>query len=132
MKLVICAQDIQSITFGLVTDAGEAYEAMIETQPEGYLQALDQTLKEWKIALTDLSEILVVTGPGSFTASRMSTTIGNGLAFVQGIPIRGIENVEHLPWRDLLLQVSTEQQTHVLPSYDRPPEITKEKKNMLL
>ena len=128
MKLVICAQDIRSITFGLVTDVGEAYEATIETQPEGYLQALDQTLKEWRIVPADLSEILVVTGPGSFTASRVSTTIGNGLAFAQGIPIRGIENVEHLPWQGLLLHVSTKQQTHVLPSYDRPPEITKEKK----
>lgn len=132
MKLGICAQDINSITFWLVSNAEEEYEKTVEVQPEGYLQALDQTLKEWKITSADLSEILVVTGPGSFTASRVSTTIANGLAFAQGISIRGIENAEHLSLRNLLSQVSSEQLAYVLPSYDRPAEITKQKKNMLL
>lgn len=130
MKLVICAQDIQSITFGLVPDAGEQHEATIETQPEGYLQALDQTLKKWNVVLTDLSEVFVVTGPGSFTASRVSTTIGNGIAFARGITIQGVENAEHLPWQEILSLAPFEQRTHVLPSYDRPPEITKEKRKM--
>ncbi|TAL50515.1 hypothetical protein EPN81_02625 [Patescibacteria group bacterium] len=128
MRLAICAQDINSITFRVVTDAGEEHETTVEVQPEGYLQALDQTLKEWKIIPKDLSEVLVVTGPGSFTASRVSTTIGNGLAFAQGIPIRGIENRENLSLGDLLSRSPFEQQTYVLPSYDRPPDITKQKK----
>lgn len=106
----------------------EECESTIETQPEGYLQALDQTLKQWKLSVADLTEILVVSGPGSFTASRVSTTLANGLAFARGIPIRGIDNPEYLPLKDLLLRTVSSQQMNVLPTYDRPPEITQEKK----
>ncbi len=129
MKLVICAQDIQSIIFGLVGEGDIPKEVVVETQPEGYLQALDDTLKTWGILPTALHEILVVSGPGSFTSSRVSTTIANSLAFAQGIPIRGIENPQHLPLRELLSKAASQQETHVVPSYDRPANITQKKKS---
>ncbi len=124
MKLVICAQDIGAIAFGLVQEGVVEREQSVQTPPEGYLAALAQTLARWKVKLGDLREVVVVTGPGSFTASRVSTTIANGLAYAQGIPVIGIENKDHLPLRDLPLQTLPAGSSHTLPSYDRPAQIT--------
>lgn len=128
MKLVICAQDIRSIHVGLVRDAELKHEATIETQPEGYLKALDQTLKKWKIFLTDLSQIVVVTGPGSFTASRVSTTIANALSFTKKIPVLALENPNDLSLKELDLSAAVIGARYVKPTYEHPPEITVSKK----
>ncbi len=124
MKLLICAHDIKAITFGLVGERGLEREQTIETHPEGYLSALDQTLTQWKVTPGDLREVIVVTGPGSFTASRVSTTIANGLAYTQGISVVGIENKGHAHIGDLPFQNLPAGSRHTLPSYDRPAEIT--------
>ncbi|MBI4435717.1 hypothetical protein HY630_03530 [Candidatus Uhrbacteria bacterium] len=128
MKLVICAQDIRAISFGLVGEKGIQREETVETQPEGYLAALDQTLAQWNVVPSDLRGIIVVTGPGSFTASRVSTTIANGLAYTLVIPVVGIENKDHVSMRDLPLQDLPVGSGHTLSSYDRPPEITTSRK----
>ena len=64
-------------------------EEQIDSSPEGYLHALDTKLQEWDIDQSTLSGLIVVTGPGSFTASRVSTTIANSIAFTQSIPVVG-------------------------------------------
>ena len=127
MKLVLSAQDIKEITFGLMDERGLREERTVATQPEGYLAALKDTLDQWKISLSELTGMIVVTGPGSFTASRVSTTIANGLAFARGFCVVGIENPDRLPLTELLKQMPVEETTYVLPAYDRPPEITKSK-----
>ena len=49
---------------------------------------LESALKEAKIKVTDLNQILVVNGPGSFTGVRIGVTIAKTLAFTLNIPIK--------------------------------------------
>ena len=72
----------------------------------------------------DLRAIIVVTGPGSFTASRVSTTLANGLGFAWNVPVVGKENSAHLPLKNLDLSALKTPEGYATPTYDRPPEIT--------
>lgn len=128
MQLLIVAQDIASISLGLVEDRRVVKERTIATNPEGYLGALHETLQQWNFVPDQIEKIFVVTGPGSFTASRVSTTIANVLAFTQNIPIVALENPGHLSLKEL--DLSTQQRvSYANPTYDRPPEITVGKKD---
>ena len=124
MILVIAAQDITSITFGLADEGEVRKEETIQASPEEYVSAFDQVLTQWSVARADIESILVVTGPGSFTASRVSTTIANGLGFAWNIPVVGTENPAHVPISDLDLAVHETFLHYARPTYDRPPEIT--------
>lgn len=128
MKLVIAAQDIAAITLGLVEGGSVKEEKTIQASPEGYLAALDQTLREWSVTPADIEMVIVVTGPGSFTASRVSTTLANGLGFAWGVPVIGIENPTHLALHQLDLSVLQTSICSAIPTYGRPPEITVAKK----
>jgi hypothetical protein len=129
MRLYISAQDIQSIAIAIVRDQTLLYEKELFVQPEEYLGAIESVLKEWGILLDDLDSVGVVTGPGSFTASRVSTTIANTIAYAKQIPIVGIENEEKKPLRELFVDaLESETEGMVLPTYDRPPHITQPKK----
>lgn len=124
MKLVIAAQDITAITLGLIEAGSVKHEKTIQASPERYLAVLDQTLREWSVTPVDLKMIVVVTGPGSFTASRVSTTLANGLGFACGVPVVGIENFAHLPLKNLDLSALKSPVSYTTPTYDRSPEIT--------
>lgn len=68
------------------------------------LDHLEKFLKENKISLTPtlspspftLSKILVCSGPGSFTGTRVGVTIAQGLSFANKIPLFAISK-EELP-----------------------------------
>ena len=95
--------------------------------PEKYLHSLDETLKEWGVIdKQEFEGVIVVTGPGSFTASRVSTTIANGFAFTRSIPVIGLSNPNHLDLESLLsLNDEVNTGVHfVIPTYNRPPSIT--------
>lgn len=125
MRLFIAAQDIGSITVGLGDAHGMHMERTLTASPERYLAAIDEAFAAWGIVPSDIRSVLVVTGPGSFTASRVSTTIANALAFSQGVPVIGVENPNHLPLRDLLAGEGPQAGPCVTPTYGRPPEITR-------
>src|SRR3989338_4522693 len=132
MMLLIAAQDIGELTVGLIERPPAPPRILtLPTNPEGYLAAIDQTLKEWKTSLDDLEGIVVVTGPGSFTASRISTTIPNGLSFSKKIPLYAVANEERLDVRALTDKIDWSRPlapgTFALPVYDKPPLITKQK-----
>lgn len=125
MDLFICAQDIQFITFGLVKNQTLFCEKTFEVPPEKYLASLDAFLHEQQMSSVDVSRILIVNGPGSFTASRVSVVIANTFAFVRKIPVVAIENKERLSIEKLLPMLATlPEHTFVIPAYDRPPNIT--------
>lgn len=125
MDLFICAQDIQCITFGLVKDQTLFCEKTFEVSPEKYLASLDQFLSEQKMSSADISRILIVSGPGSFTASRVSVVVANAFAFVHKIPMVPIENPDRRSMSELLSDFTMiPEQSFVVPAYDRPPNIT--------
>jgi tRNA threonylcarbamoyladenosine biosynthesis protein TsaB len=71
------------------------------------------------VQLGQISQIQVVTGPGSFTGSRIGVSIANALALSLDIPVVGIKDGKiDLP------------QDSVLPYYNKNANITKAKKQL--
>lgn len=54
---------------------------------------IEELFKENNLDVHDLSQILVVNGPGSFTGVRIAVTIAKTLAYTLGIPIRVIDSL---------------------------------------
>ena len=131
MKLLcIQGQDIARITLGRLRDDQLVDVRDWELPPEEYLFALDQTLKDWGETADGWDGVVVVRGPGSFTASRMSTIMANTIGFAKDIPVYGLENTQRLSLTDLLKSFRCSRlqaEPFVLPFYDRPPHITERK-----
>lgn len=129
MFLVICAQDLHIISFGMFAEGRLIKQKRFDVSvPENYLALLDETLKEWEFPKNQLFEgVIVVTGPGAFTASRVSTTIANGFAFTQSIPVIGFSNPKFLDLESLLSLNSDVNMgiQFVIPTYNRSPNITR-------
>ncbi|MBU1110216.1 tRNA (adenosine(37)-N6)-threonylcarbamoyltransferase complex dimerization subunit type 1 TsaB [Patescibacteria group bacterium] len=54
------------------------------------LPKIDTLLKESNVELSDLTNIQVNTGPGSFTGLRIGIAIANTFAFTLGIPVNNL------------------------------------------
>lgn len=63
-----------------------------EGHAEWVLPAIDELLRKGGKSLKDVSAIVVRTGPGSFTGTRVGVTIGNALSWALGVPIFGVTN----------------------------------------
>jgi tRNA threonylcarbamoyladenosine biosynthesis protein TsaB len=59
---------------------------------EWVLPSIQKLLKRSNKSLKDISAIAVLTGPGSFTGTRVGVTIANALSWALGIPVFGISN----------------------------------------
>ncbi|MFH0819751.1 MAG: hypothetical protein V1892_01835 [bacterium] len=57
---------------------------------EDILVLLDRILRQQKKLPTEIQGIIVITGPGPYTALRVSLSIGNSLAYGLEIPIVGV------------------------------------------
>lgn len=123
MHLVISGQDLRELEVGAFDGERLVAHERIQTSPEGYLAAIDRALHQWCLG-DSLTGVIVVTGPGSFTASRVSTTIANAIAFTRSLPIVALQNPKRLALADLLFGVKLQPRASVDPSYDRPPNIT--------
>jgi tRNA threonylcarbamoyladenosine biosynthesis protein TsaB len=53
------------------------------------LQIVDELLKKTHLKLSDLDEIQVHSGPGSYTGLRVGAAIANTLAFCVSLPMNG-------------------------------------------
>lgn len=58
-----------------------------QTKADRVLLVIDQVLKESGVQLSDLKNIRVNKGPGSFTGVRVGVAIANALAFSLGISV---------------------------------------------
>lgn len=57
---------------------------------------IENVLKEHNLLPKDLSQIVVVNGPGSFTGVRLGITVAKTLAYTLNIPIKTISSIEAL------------------------------------
>ncbi len=131
MILLISAQDIKRISLGLADKGALVREVEVTCPPERYLEAVSEALETWKIdPHADLSAIAVVTGPGAFTSSRVSTVIANAVAFAADLPVIPVENPDNHGLRELAAHLPIPQavgegvQAFAQPTYNRPPNIT--------
>jgi len=56
---------------------------------QAVLPLIDKIFKDFSISITDLDEVFVNVGPGSFTGLRVGVSIANALGFLLQIPING-------------------------------------------
>lgn len=124
--LLISAQDIRALSVGLVRDRQIVESKTVVASPETYLRTVAESLEAWNVTHADLDAVAVVTGPGSFTSSRVSVMIANGIAFANDIPVVGIPNPDRLPIEDLPVSslAFPDPDRFAVPVYDRPPHIT--------
>jgi tRNA A37 threonylcarbamoyladenosine modification protein TsaB len=94
------------------------------------LACVDSTLRSIKKSLSDVTGVIIVRGPGSFTAVRTGIIIANTLAKLQNIPIRGIVTNKALSPAEVLRQAAIcgQKNTAVKPWYGKKPNITKPKR----
>lgn len=90
----------------------------------GYLQGI---LANHDCTLSDVSQIGVFRGPGSYTGLRIGLTVLNTIADAQQIPIVGGEGAS---WKDQVVARlrAGENDRVVLPEYGSVPHVTKPRK----
>lgn len=94
------------------------------------LACVDQTLHSINKTLGDVTGIVVVRGPGSFTAVRTGIIIANTLSKALNIPVRGLVAKNPLSKTEVLrhASISGMKNSAVKPWYGKKPNITKPKK----
>ena len=65
----------------------ELHKPISREQPQEVLLLLDALLKKNNLALSDIAEIFVCKGPGSYTGLRVGVAVANTLAHLLNIPI---------------------------------------------
>lgn len=130
MTLFLSAQDIKFLEVGLLEENGRLFSFQkIETTPEKFLFKLSEFLAAEGVSLEEIKKIIVVSGPGSFTSTRLTVTIANAWAFAKNLPILSVPNPERKSGEDLAAEQSKDwllknPKDFVVPIYDRPPFIT--------
>lgn len=89
---------------------------------ETLLVRIEELLKHCKLKLSDLNQITVNPGPGSYTGLRIGITVANFLAWSLKIPI-----VAARICNKKLTITGVKNRQFILPKYQRPADITKPK-----
>lgn len=122
------------INLALFSDAKKEVERSIEVDlnySEKLLPEIDALLTEAQLTLKDLSSIVVVHGPGRFSALRTGITTANTLAWSLNIPVIGID-LESSDEESVIKHISSVTEQHftkpVIPHYGQEPNISIPKK----
>jgi hypothetical protein len=136
--LCVSAQDIKWVEYAWLGDGDLQHHVRFSGMPEDYLGGLHTTLNDWGRRVADADRLFAVTGPGSFTANRVSVTMVNALAFVHNLPVAGLKNPDHTTLDKLVekhdlndLDYRSGKEGIVAPAYDRGPGITQPKKRIV-
>lgn len=91
------------------------------------LTEIETLLRDAQRSWTDLSGIIIFTGPGSFTGLRIGATVANTIAYAENIPIVGSHGND---WymQGIKRLKNGENDTMVMPEYGKPANITKPRK----
>jgi len=106
MKTMFISTYDNLITIGLLEKAKliDIKEHISSRSHSEYLMPLiNQVLEDNNLKARDLTEIIVVNGPGSFTGVRLGVTISKTLAYTLDIPLKTINTIEALAVSDEVL-----------------------------
>ena len=87
MKLYLDTSDNKKTVVALDDDRLKKPTGIDKSQQ--VLDLIDQILKKNKKKLTEITEIEINLGPGSFTGLKVGVSVANALAWVLKIPING-------------------------------------------
>lgn len=88
--LSIDTSKTQEISVGLIFDGKTKNKTAVNTwTSQKLLPLIAQILRENKLKLTDLTEIKLCTGPGSYTGLRVGAAVANTLSHILKIPVNG-------------------------------------------
>lgn len=126
MMVYVNGQDIARLVVGVIHQgAWQVDPEVFATRPEEYLSRLEDFLRRHNLAKTELTGFVVVTGPGSATALRMSLALVNTLAFALGVPVIPVDRPAAVADIAILDQLSARSsRAFVLPTYEHDPKIT--------
>ncbi len=88
---------------------------------------IDSVLRKSHLAISSLKRIVVVRGPGPFTAVRSGIIAANTLGWTLNIPVRGLvadRVIQPADIQRLLTRRTTKKFRLVKPAYGREPNIT--------
>jgi tRNA threonylcarbamoyladenosine biosynthesis protein TsaB len=66
------------------------------SEPRSLLAAIDGLLRDADVAPADLAALVVGTGPGSFTSTRIGLAVARGLALALDLPVAGVSTLDAL------------------------------------
>ena len=81
-------------TSALVAD-GEVLGERV-TRPQEMLRDIDALLRGASVVPADLTAVVVGTGPGSFTSTRIGLAVARGLALALDLPVAGVSTLMSL------------------------------------
>lgn len=130
------AVDISKAVLALVGADGEIIakqEIKFSVGKIRLLKRVSDFLKKQKISFSNISGIIIVAGPGSFTSIRTNLSIINTWAAVENIPAVGLARTDFSDFDDLIKKgiaklKKTKDPKIIKPFYGRPPDITAPKK----
>jgi len=136
MKLIISTESNKKFSIALA-DAGQLIDYVLVDKPfmqsELALKTIDKLLKKHKINKNKLEEIIVISGPGDFSAVRIGISIANALAYSWNVPVKGVELKKQYKREEAKLKDVLKMSEKVKPGkiakpvYIAEPNITKAK-----
>ena len=97
-KLIIDTTEAKKTTIKLRSDRSlDAISEENSPKSQVALILINKLLKRNRINPTEVDEIEVNTGPGSFTGTRVGVAIANALGFALDIPVNGKKSKQALP-----------------------------------
>lgn len=90
MKLYIDTRSRENIIISILKNGEVFYSTQSDSHdvtPESALALIEGALNDSSIKTSELKEIFVEVGPGSYTGVRVGVSIANSLSFALGIPV---------------------------------------------
>ncbi|MBK8635990.1 MAG: tRNA (adenosine(37)-N6)-threonylcarbamoyltransferase complex dimerization subunit type 1 TsaB [Saprospiraceae bacterium] len=97
---ILCLETSTDVCSVAICQNGQLLSCVEQVNTQNHAEEItimiDQSLKEAKISLHELSAVAVSAGPGSYTGLRIGVNTAKGLCFALEIPLIGLSSLEIL------------------------------------
>jgi tRNA threonylcarbamoyladenosine biosynthesis protein TsaB len=102
MANILCIETATTACSVALTQDGKILSKKETTERNAHSAKLtlfiDETLKENKLAFSDLDAVTISKGPGSYTGLRIGVSTAKGLCYALDIPLIAINTLQSLAW----------------------------------